>query len=172
MLHTIESLEQFKISRPLLLKDEVESQTLYGYADASDIAISIAIYLVTKLHSGELRAGFVTGISRVIPTGTFRKGSISIPRAELCAAQLLSKTMLQVEHDLGADTQPAKSKYFTDSEDVMSWLRNDFEKFPKYVTTRRNYILKVSKVEQWSWLPGLNNPADIGTRPITVPDLL
>ena len=172
MLQTIASLESVTIPRCVFPGGQVKKRTLLGYADASEIAIAYAIYVKTELVSGPDYTGFVTGQSRVIPTGTFKKGAISIPRAELCAAQALARAMLQVEHDLGLDVDLAQSEYFTDSRDVMDWISNEHDSFPRYVTSRRNYILQVSNASQWSWLPGLKNPADVGTRPISVSDLV
>ena len=106
------------------------------------------------------------GASKVIPSGTFRKGTISIPRAELCAAYMLAKAALQAEADLKRNLDLSKTIFFTDSIDVLKWIENTKDTFPKYVTSRRNYILTVSDIDQWKSIPGEFNPSDVGTRPI------
>merc|ERR1712148_94478 len=63
--------------------------------------------------------------------------------------------------------------YYTDSLDKLAWIQNESPKeTPKrYVMSRINYIRKVSKPSQWHYIPTAHNPADIGTRPISVKEL-
>ena len=79
MINTIASLENINIPRRMFPGGKVKKRTLLGYADASEIVISYAIYLKSELDSGQIHISFVAGLSRVIPTGTFKKGAISIP---------------------------------------------------------------------------------------------
>ena len=80
--------------------------------------------------------------------------------------------MLQVEHDVELDVDLSQTEYFTDSKDGTAWLKNEHESLPKYVTSPPSFILQISKISQSSWLHGLKNPADVGTRPFNVPDLM
>ena len=64
-----------------------KSQRLYAFADASDLAICYVIYLRTELDTGIIEVAFVAGNSMVIPRGAIVKGMLSIPRAELSAAE-------------------------------------------------------------------------------------
>ena len=99
------------------------------------------------------------------------KGQLSIPRAELCAARDLAEQVLQVETDLDIpNLQP--TRFFTDSQDVLAWINNKEDAKPRYNTSRVNTICKISNPTQWQYIPTHENPADIGTRPISVQDLL
>ena len=63
-------------------------------------------------------------------------------------------------------------QYFTDSRDVLSWITNTKGQFQRYVASRRNQICKLSSPQQWHYISTKENPADLGTRPITVDELL
>ena len=108
----------------------------------------------------------------MIPRGVYTKGLISIPRPELCAADALAQAVLQVLDDLRGEVSLQDICLFTDSEDVMGWLTNPTETFPRYITNRRDRMCKITDPSQWRWIPGSFNPADIGTRPISVDKLL
>ena len=100
------------------------------------------------------------------------KGQISIPRLELNAARDLAEDILQIEHELDIpDLQP--TIFYTDSLDVLAWVQNERPKeTPKrYEMSRITYIRKISKPSQWHYIPTAINPADIGTRPISLKEL-
>ena len=108
----------------------------------------------------------------MLPKGVSIKGQLSIPRAELNAAVDLAEKVLEVEMELDiADLKP--TVFYSDSEDVLSWIKNDTPKEPpaRYCMSRINRIRKVSSPNQWHYIPTKFNPADIGTRPISVKDL-
>ena len=147
-----------------------QNQQLFAFADASDLAIAFAIYLRTKTTDGHISVSYVTGHTKVLPKGTSIKGQLSIPRAELCAAYELAKQVHEIETEIDIENlQP--TRYFTDSQDVLFWINNTKDGFPRYITSRRQYIRKVSPPEQWQYISTEQNPADIGTRPISVEDL-
>ena len=64
-----------------------------------------------------------------------------------------------------------RTQYFTDSQDVLAWLRNDKDPQKKYVANRVNEILNRTRLSDWYHIPTLHNPADVGTRPISVAKL-
>ena len=115
---------------------------------------------------------FVCGNTKVLPKGVSVKGQLSIPRAELNAARDLAEKVLEVETELDLPN-PHPTIYYSDSEDVLAWIRGDTpnQTQPRYIVSRVTYIRKVSNPKQWYYVPTLHNPADIGTRPITVKDL-
>ena len=65
------------------------------------------------------------------------------------------------------------TQYYTDSRDVLAWITNDSTKevLKRYVTSRIDTIRKISNPNQWYYIPTTDNPADIGTRPISVKNL-
>ena len=116
---------------------------------------------------------FVTGKSLVLPRGTAIKGQLSIPRAELCAAKLAATTVLQVENDLSIpDHARQDTQFYSDSRVVLDWIKNSKDCFKRYMTSRLQEISNISKPSQWHYVPTDINPADIGTRPISVQYLI
>jgi hypothetical protein len=63
------------------------------------------------------------------------------------------------------------TQYFTDSKDVLGWITNTQTQFPRYVASRRNRICEISTPKQWHYISTKENPADLGTRPISVMEL-
>ena len=145
-------------------------QQLFGFADASDLALSCVVYLRTLTSDGRIYVAFVCGSSKVLPKGTSLKGQLSIPRAELCAADELAKRILDIENEIKIP-QLQPTQLFTDSRDVHQWITNTTDNFKRYVTSRRDRICRLTSPSQWHYIQSEYNPADIGTRPITVEKL-
>ena len=124
----------------------------------------------SKTTEGKIFVSLVCGSSRVIPKGTSIKGQLSIPRAELCAAELLAKRVQIVENDIKIENL-LPTQYYTDSEDVLAWINNTKDGSKRYVSNRRQTICKLSKASQWQYIPTRNNPADIGTRPKSIKEV-
>ena len=114
------------------------------------------------------------GNTKVLPKGVCVKGQLSIPRAELNAAVDLAKKVLEVEQELGLPEEIClPTIYYSDSRDVLAWVQNNTTKetVPRYIASRINIIRKLSNPHQWQYIPTEDNPADIGTRPITAKEL-
>ena len=145
-------------------------QQLHAFADASDLASCYVVYLRTVTSDGGIFVAFVCGSTRVLPKGTVFRGQLSIPRAEMTAAHDLANRMLDIESEIDIpDLEP--TKYYTDSRDVLAWIQNTTEQQKRWVANRREFICKVSSPSSWNYVPTEINPADIGTRPVTVEDL-
>ncbi len=57
------------------------------------------------------------------------------------------------------------TRYFTDSSAVLGMLRTESDKFLEFVGARVSEVKVNSDVEnEWRWLEGNCNPADLGTR--------
>ena len=147
-------------------------QQLFAFADASDLAWCYVIYLRTINTDGCIQVVFVYGGTRILPKSVSIKGQLSIPRAELGAAKKLAEKVLEIETQLDLpNRQP--TTYYSDSSVVLDWIKKASTKEPlkRYVMSRIQYILNVSSPDQWHYIPMEINPADLGTRPITVKDL-
>merc|ERR1712074_470485 len=108
------------------------------------------------------------------PKGVCVKGQLSIPRAELNAAFDLAKKVLDVEQalDLPKDICLPTILY-SDSQDVLAWVKNGTTKEPisRYVASRVTTITNITSPSQWVYIPTKDNPADIGTRPVSADNL-
>ena len=144
-------------------------QQLYAFADASDLATCIVIYIRTVTSDNTIHVAFVTGKSKLLKMDYRVKGQLSIPRAELNAAEQLVRLVDEVTKEIDIpDLQPPR--YFTDSRDVLGWINNTDKRFQRYVANRINTILTHSNVSQWEYIETSANPADIGTRPKSIPN--
>ena len=170
-LRTIADLHLISIPRAVYPSGVPESHQLFAFADASEVAIAHVIYLRTVTTDGEVHVAFMAGSSRLTPRETSVNGELSIPRAELCAADVASQNVLQMEMDLKGEIVLLKTQFYTDSADVFAWINNRTDSFKKYVTRRRDRICQIADASQWHWIPGESNPADIGTRSISVEKL-
>jgi hypothetical protein len=64
----------------------------------------------------------------------------------------------------------AGTRYFTDSSAVLGMLRTESGKFNEFVGARVSEVKVNSNVEdEWRWLEGNCNPADLGTRSRATP---
>ena len=172
MIKSCQDLQKITIPRPFYPKCHgiPQHQQIYAFADASDLAICYVVYLRTVTSDNSIHVALLCGSTKALPKGVSVKGQLSIPRAELNAARDLAEQVLQLEADLDiADLHP--TKYFTDSKDVLAWINNKKDATKRYVTSRINTICKISQPSQWQYEPTEENPADIGTRPITVDEL-
>jgi hypothetical protein len=61
--------------------------------------------------------------------------------------------------------------YWTDSENVYYWVRNQSREFKPFVANRIGEIQRTTSPEQWRHMPGTENPADLPTRGLSVADL-
>ena len=138
---------------------------LHVFCDASEHSIGHVIYLRQISHQGVVNVAFVTASSKVAPRGTK-----SIPRLELCAAfnATIATSHVLEELDLSIDSV----RYYTDSRVVLGYLNNQDRRFNRYVSRRIDGILGASTAAQWFYVSTHENPADLATKPTTIPNLL
>ena len=55
---------------------------------------------------------------------------------------------------------------------VLQWIRYNDKKQPVFVAKRVAEISDSTTVDQWSHIDGVKNPADLGTRGISYPELM
>ena len=93
-----------------------------------------------------------------------------MPRMELQAAVLSTKMAAFLEQELPIPY--VSSQYFwTDSKIVLGYVRNESRQFHMYVANRVKQIRDKTAPEQWHFIPGELNPADIASRGSSVCEL-
>ena len=121
-------------------------------------------YLRANAKEQSAEVSFVIGKCRVAPMR-----HMSIPRLELQAAVMAVRLKEQIVKEL---EQPVHSfAYWSDSSTVVQWINSSHRKQQVFVANRVAEILDTTDVSQWKHVSGINNPADIGTRFITMEDL-
>ena len=134
---------------------------LHIFTDASEEAMCIVAYLQDE---ATLKLTYVKGKGRVAPIR-----HMTVPKLELQAAVYgvrLGKQILN-EHDVKID----KIYHWTDSSTVLQWLQAAHKKQQVFVANRAAEILENSSMDKWRHVKGVENPADIGTRGMSIEGL-
>ena len=145
---------------------EVVSIQLHGFSDASEDAYAGVVYLRMVDKSGVAHISPVMSKTKVSPIKR-----LSIPRLELCGADLLSRILRHVKDVLQI---PLSDVYaWSDSTVVLSWLTSgNPRRFKTYVGNRVAFIIEQIPPGRWSHVAGTDNPADCASRGLLPSELL
>ena len=138
-------------------KTKVKSAVLHGFGDASRGAYCAVVYLCIESED-EYRTSLVAAKTRVAPSTP-----MTIPRLELLAALILARLVSAVREALTQMIHIEEVFCWTDSITVFHWIQSDKE-FKQFVQNRIDEIHKLTDVKSWRHCPGIENPADIGSR--------
>ncbi|CAA9993697.1 unnamed protein product, partial [Nesidiocoris tenuis] len=133
---------------------------LIGFADASEQGFGCVIYVVTP-QPGKNQIRLISSKAKVAPVG---KGTTTIPRLELCAAQLLAKCVSKVL-PLFPCLSLDKVIAFLDSNIALCWITaNPAPCWKNFVGNRVADIQRRIPSSQWHYIPSAENPADAASR--------
>jgi len=135
----------------------VTSIQLHGFSDASEEAYAGVVYLRLESSDGRVHTTPVVSKTKVAPIKR-----LSIPRLELCGAQVLVKLLCHVKKTLDKPTTAAFA--WTDSTVVLSWLSGNPRRFETIIGNRIFHILDRFLSERWMHVPGVQNPANCASR--------
>lgn len=153
----MQCLNDFCVRRRILGDDSDAEVQLHGFCDASERAYGACIYAQSVHRNGDAQAYLICAKSRVAPIKT-----ISIPRLELCGAQLLARLMSKVKCALNIEVKSVH--YWTDSSIVLHWIKANNKKLPVFVAHRVGEIRELTSVEEWNHVSTKENPADLVSR--------
>ena len=147
------------------IESQVKSVQLHGFSDASENAYSGVVYIRMIDSLDHIHVSLVMSKTRVSPIKR-----ISIPRLELCGAQVLARLLTHVKEIL----QIPMSHVFawTDSTIVLNWLSGSPRRFKTYVGNRVSSIVEQIPPDRWNHVIGVENPADCASRGILPSELL
>ena len=158
----IEQWTQWKAQLPLISthqtprkysnSSEIITQSLHGFADASQEAYGTVVYLHQTLPDGSSNTAIVISKARVLPL----KG-LTIPRAEFTTAYLLAKLLKYCSTQLNTSTITA----WSDSSIVLCWLRKAPNSLNTFVANRVCNIHQLIPNAQWRHIASAFNPADM-----------
>ena len=135
----------------------VSSMQLHGFCDASEDAYGGVVFLRLTDPTGIVHTEIVVAKTKVSPIKR-----LSIPRLELCGAQLLTKLLCHAKRILNV---PVTSVFaWTDSTIVLAWLTGNPRRFKTYVGNRISFIIDQLPPDCWRHVAGTQNPADCASR--------
>ena len=140
----------------LLFKNDSTGAQLHIFSDASMDAYGAVSYL-RQVSAGEGSVVFILGKSKVAPVRV-----VSVPRLELLGACLSIKIAKKITKALHVNLNTVV--FWTDSTDVLCWIRQLSRKFKTFVANRVSYIQEFTTPQQWRYVPTKENPADLVSR--------
>ncbi|XP_055848408.1 uncharacterized protein LOC129913631 [Episyrphus balteatus] len=160
------ALEQIKIPRYINYSIQVTSIELHGFCDASEQAYGAVVYSKITTRSGDTNICLLTGKSKVAPI----KSKLTIPRLELCGAELLSKLMVHVSKTL--EIENLDIFYWTDSMITLGRIQGSNSKLDAFERNRIQKIQRITNQSNWNYVKTGDNPADCASRSINASELI
>ncbi|XP_054745895.1 uncharacterized protein LOC129250285 [Anastrepha obliqua] len=152
----IPAINGIKIPLCLSLASENQNNQLHIFVDASIKAYAAVAYIRSEVGS-QISCSLLASKTRVAPLKP-----ISIPRLQLLAAVLGLSLANVLSYELSITVN--RRVFWTDSKNVLFWLRSSTRKYHQFVALRIGEILESSAVREWRWLPSGENIADEGTK--------
>jgi len=150
-------MEKLQFTRSTKAPGAIGKPTLIVFSDASEDAIGACAYVRWETDRGDYVSRLLVAKSRLAP---LRK--TTIPRLELNAA--LMGTRLGDFIKTETRMQFAKTFYIVDSEIVRAQIQKESYGFNTFVGVRVGEIQSKTNREEWYWIEGSKNIADIITR--------
>ena len=151
---------QVSFPRPLSCGGVDSGVEFHIFCDASEKAYCAVVYAV---HGGESRLVMAKG--RLAPLNP----NLTVPRLELMAALIGARLMKFISDSL--EITIVSTTFWTDSTDVLHWIRNRKQR-KVFVQNRVSSILQLTAPEQWRHVRGVENPADLGTRGMSLQSMI
>ncbi|XP_070560349.1 uncharacterized protein [Ptychodera flava] len=156
-------LGKIRVPRCLQLPQEVVSVNLHTFVDASQDAYGAVTYARSTYATNLVSCRMVAAKSRVAPLT-----STSISRLELMGAIVGLRLKETISEVLGIMLNQVV--FWSDSMNVLWWIRNQSRKFKPFVANRVGEIQTSTNPEQWRYVPTKENPADLVTIGVTAVD--
>ncbi|XP_055589201.1 uncharacterized protein LOC129741485 [Uranotaenia lowii] len=135
---------------------------MHTFVDASESGFATAVFLRFE-ENGNVECTLVGSKTRVSPLKF-----LTIPRSELQAGLLGARLATNIVASLSIEVH--KQFFWTDSRNLLSWLKSDHRRYSQFVGTRVSEILELTNLNEWYWIPTKDNVADDGTKWKGVPD--
>ena len=163
-LEDIQEVSSLTVPRCVHSFSSENAQQLHVFSDASEQAYAAVIYVVTDCEEG-IVSRIALARARVTP----RSRKVTIPRLELMAALLGLRLVKKV--CAAFEIQLTDVVFWSDSLNVICWIKNDVKRFQPFVAHRVSEIREFTSPDQWRHIPGTENPADLPSRGAKLEDL-
>lgn len=131
---------------------------------ASELAYGAVVYLRVENAGHPVNVNLIASKTRVAPIRT-----VSIPRLELCAAELLSRMVHRVLN--ASRLKPHRIFLWSDSTVVLHWLKRSPCELKTFVANRVANIQEKTSDMKWRHISTLDNPADLLSRGVSPAEL-
>nr|XP_029734288.1 uncharacterized protein LOC115269607 [Aedes albopictus] len=156
-------ISEHRVDRYALLPGSVIQ--LHTFADASQSAYGACTYARCEDNQGRVRIQLLASKSRVAPLKR-----ITIARLELCAAVVAAHLHDRIKKAI--DVNVSASFFWSDSAVTLQWLRSPPNTWPTFVAYRVSEVQQYTHGCQWKHVPGVENPADLVSRGMTVREFI
>ena len=130
---------------------------LHHFSDASVVGYGQCSYLRVIDKEGEIATSLVIAKSRVTPVK-----QVTIPRLELQAAVTSARVAAFLDKEL--QMKDIEHHFWTDSQVVIGYLRNETKRFHVFVANRVQVIRDLTDIHNWHYVDTKVNPADLASR--------
>ncbi|XP_063532051.1 uncharacterized protein LOC134742795 [Cydia strobilella] len=156
-LKALKFVATLRIPRQYESPSRVTRYTLHIFTDASTEAYCAVAYWRIENAEHEVQVSLAAGKSRVCPLKV-----LSVPRLELTAAIIGVRLADTIKNEQRYDIE--KVSYWTDSQVLLGWIRDDARNYKPFVSHRLAEIAEKSDRQAWRYVPTDVNPADHATR--------
>ena len=155
-LQACETIQVPRCVKPVGVRHDVDP-VLIMFSDASEKAMGAAAYIRYQMQDGRYSSRLIAAKSRVAPIEI-----ASIVRLELGAAVLSARLAKTVTEEMYMKFQ--KIFYIVDSEIVRAMIQKQSYGFKTFAATRIGEIQQSSEPQDWWWVSGEMNVADVISR--------
>lgn len=161
---TIKELERVKLPR-WIQTIRVSKIQLHGFADSSGQAYGGGIYVRIIDENGTIYSYLIASKSRVAPIK-----SVTIPRLELSAAEVLSQLFVIVCKAM--EWQNVEYYLWSDSTIALQWINHPVHELKIFVANRVKKIRDATNIQNWNHVRTKENPADLISRGISPKEII
>ncbi|XP_055526967.1 uncharacterized protein LOC129719602 [Wyeomyia smithii] len=165
-LEILPKVQDVRLPRCYRSLTQLDSQTniqLHTFVDASLSGYAAVVYLRFEQEK-TVECAIVGAKTRVAPLKF-----VSIPRLELQAAVIGVRLADRIMQSLSFKVH--QRFFWTDSRDVLCWIRSDHRRYSQFVAFRISEILETTEAADWGHKRSRENVADDATKWRRVPDL-
>ena len=150
-------MEEIEFRRSTKPTNTIGEPSLVIFSDASEDAFGACAYIRWQIENGSFQSNLVVAKSRLSP---MRK--TTIPRLELNGALLAARLSNFITKEI--TTSFCKKYFIVDSEIVRAQIQRESYGFNTFAGVRIGEIQSVTDKNDWYWVEGSKNIADIITR--------
>ncbi|XP_031635614.1 uncharacterized protein LOC116348687 [Contarinia nasturtii] len=162
-INELPSIDQISVPRWIdYSPHDIQSIQLHTFCDGATTAFSANVYIRIQYNNGMVYTHLLIAKGKVTPTKP-----ITIPRVELCGAELASRLASWAKKNLRLNVNEIPMYFWCDATIVLHWIKGDISRWKTFVANRVSKILSKSSSLFWNHVDTKENPADCATRGLT-----